>query len=208
MNEDRMRELYAASTARRAASDPPCEVSLQAMIDVLERRGSEEERRNVLAEILRSPACREEFELLRAVVRASHPVERPVVMRNAWRWAAGVVVIAGLGLAVARWRGPAGEPLRGGSGPIVLHGPLENARVSVLPGFAWGGVPGALQYRLDILSDSGRVAFSTTIRDTAVAPSSVAALPAGHYLWLVVAEMPSGQPIRSATRDFTLEAPR
>jgi hypothetical protein len=77
MNEERMRELYARSTARRAASDPPCEVSLERMIDVLERRGSEEERREVLAEILRSPACREEFELLRAVVRAEQPKVSP-----------------------------------------------------------------------------------------------------------------------------------
>jgi hypothetical protein len=205
MNEGRMRELYARSTARRAVSGPSCEVSLEAMIDLLERRGSEEERRRVLGEILKSPACREEFELLRAVMRASQPVKTPVMALNAWCWAAGIMVILGLGLADLLWRGRSAEPLRGGSAPIVLHGPAESARMSSMTGFAWRAVPGALQYRLQVLTDSGRVAFDTTVRDTVVAPLAAAALPAGHYVWLVIAEMESGEPIRSAASGFTLE---
>ena len=207
MNEERMRELYARSTARRAASDPPCEVSLERMIDVLERRGSEEERRDVLAEILRSPACREEFELLRAVVRASQPVKTPTFLSPMWRWAAGIALVAGLGLAAMWWSRPA-DPLRGTGGAIVLHAPAENARAESLPGFVWSAVPGALQYRLEVVTDAGAVAFSTTLRDTTViAPPSVA-LPPGRYLWLIVAEMPTGQPIRSEVRSLNLDVPR
>lgn len=207
MNEERMRELYARSTARRAASDPPCEVSLERMIDVLERRGTEEERRQVLAEILRSPACREEFELLRAVVRASKPVRVPTFLSPMWRWAAGIVVVAGLGLAVMWWRRPA-DPLRGTGAGIVLYTPAENARAASLPRFVWSAVPGALQYRLDVVTDAGTVAFSTTLRDTSVIAPASRTLPPGHYLWLIVAELPTGQPIRSEVRSLNLDAPR
>jgi hypothetical protein len=208
MNEDRMRELYARSSARRAASDPPCEVSLEAMVDVLERRGSEEERRRVLAEILRSPACREEFELLRAVVRASQPVRAPVVVPQIWRWAAGIAAVAGLGLAFAVWRGRSPEPLRGGAPAIVLHGPADGAQVAAVPAFAWSPVPGALEYRLELLTDGGQVAFSSTVRDTTLALSPAPALPAGRYLWLVVAETPTGESARSETRRLIIEGQR
>lgn len=202
MNEERMRELYARNTARRAASDPPCEISLEAMIDVLERRGTEEERRQVLAEILRSPACREEFELLRAVVRASRPVRAPVLGTNAWRWAAGIVVIVGLGLALALWRGEPPEPLRGGGSPIVLRAPGEDARLQEPPAFVWSAVPGAVEYRLELLTDSGGVAFSSVVRDTAlILPAPLAP---GRYLWLVVARMPGGEAARSVTKRLTV----
>ena len=207
MNEERMRELYASSTARRAASGPPCEVSLEAMIDVLERRGPEEARRQVLAEILRSPPCREEFELLRAVVRASQPVKAPTFISPMWRWAAGIVVVAGLGLAALWWRRPA-EPFRGTSGAMVLYAPAEDARADTLPVFVWSAVPGTLQYRLEVLTDAGAVAFSTTLRDTTVAVPASTALSPGHYLWLVVAEMPTGQPVRSGARSLNLGLPK
>jgi hypothetical protein len=205
MNEDRMRELYARNSARRAASDPPCDVSLEAMIDVLEQRGPEEERRRVLAEILRSPACREEFELLRAVVRASRPVRAPVAS-TVWRWAAALVVAVGLGLVVTLWRGQPPEPLRGGSSPIMLADPAEGARLSAPPAFAWRGVPGALEYRLELLSDSGRVVFSATVQDTTL--GGPATLAPGRYLWQVIARLGSGEAVRSSTRHLTVEPPR
>jgi hypothetical protein len=207
MNEERMRELYARSTARRAASDPPCEVSLEAMIDVLEQRGSEAERRQVLADILRSPPCREEFDLLRAVVRASQPLKAPTLISPMWRWAAGIVVVAGLGLAGLLGRRPQ-EPLRGSGDAIELYAPAEEARVESLPGFVWGALPAALQYRLEVSTDAGAVAFSTTVRDTTVMVPQSTALPPGHYLWLVVAEMPSGQAVRSAVRGLNLDVPK
>jgi hypothetical protein len=205
MNEDRMRELYARNSARRAASDPSCDVPLEAMIDVLEQRGPQEERRRVLAEILRSPACREEFELLRAVVRASRPVRAPVIS-TAWRWAAAIAVIVGVGLVVALWRGRPPEPLRGGGSPIMLYDPAEGARLSGPPAFAWRAVPDALEYRLELLSDSGRVVFSSTVRDTILGGPPT--LAPGRYLWRVIARLGSGEAVQSSTRHLTVDLPR
>lgn len=207
MNEERMRGLYTRSTARRAASDPPRVVSLEAMIDVLEQRGSEETRRELLAEILRSPACREEFELLRAVVRASQPVKAPRFFSPLWRWAAGIVVVAGLGLTALLWQRPR-EQVRGSGGAIELYAPAENARAQSLPAFVWSALPGALQYRLEVVTDTGAVAFSTTVRDTTATAPRAAALPPGHYLWLILAEMPAGLAVRSAVRSFNLDVPK
>lgn len=210
MNEERMRDLYARHTALRAATDPPCQVSLDAMIDVLQHRGSEEERRQVMADILRNPACREEFELLRAVVRASQPLEaatdsdlrvkKPFLTPVQWRVAAGIVLVAGIGLAVliAR-RGPV-DQLRGGNSGIRIYEPREEARVHSLPQFVWGRMEGAIDYRFQLLNESGQVVYSMTGTDTALQVPSDAAVPAGRYLWNLTVQMPGGVAINSPTR--------
>jgi hypothetical protein len=209
MNEERMRELYARNAARRAASDPPCEVSLEAMVDVLEHRGSEEERRRIMGEILRNPACREEFELLRAVVRASQPVKAPAwwqqVAPRRLLAAAAIIAVAGLGFAVALRRGPQPEPLRGGPSPLVIHAPAEGATLGPTRVFTWGRLPGAVEYTFELLDRAGQVGFTTTGADTSVSIPASQSLAPGGYLWVVVARMPDGQTVRSEARSVLLE---
>jgi hypothetical protein len=214
MNEERMRDLYARHTALRAATDPPCQVSLDAMIDVLQHRGSEEERRQVMGEILRNPACREEFELLRAVVRASEPfqaevdsppgVRKPFLTPVQWRVAAGIVLLVGIGLAglIAR-RGPR-DQLRGGNSGIPMYDPRDEAQVHGLPRFVWGSMAGAIDYRFQLLNESGQVVYSMTGTDTVLQVPSDAAVPAGRYLWNVTVQMPGGVAINSPTRGLVV----
>lgn len=209
MNEERMRELYARHTALRAASDPPCQVSLDAMIDVLQHRGSEETRREVMAEILRNPACREEFELLRAVVRASVPVPAPSrfgfpLSPAAWRWAAGIAAVVGLGLIVTLMRTRPADQLRGGGSSITLYGPKDEERVSALPNFVWGSVEGAIDYRFQLLGQAGQVVYTSSGTDTVALVPQDTPVPAGRYLWTVTAELVGGNSINSRTRGLVL----
>jgi hypothetical protein len=210
MNEERMRELYARHTALRAATDPPCQVSLDAMIDVLEHHGSEDHRREIMAEILRSPACREEFELLRALVRASEGVEMPaepepafrtpVLTPAQWRWAAGIIVVVGIGLIGLIVRTRPADQLRGSASAIALYDPRDEERVRSLPGFVWGRYEGAIDYRFQLLSESGQVVFSSSGTDTVAFVPSDVAVPTGRYLWNVSVQMPGGAAVNSKTR--------
>lgn len=210
MNEERMRDLYARHTAFRAATDPPCQVSLEAMIEVLEHHGSEDHRREIMAEILRNPACREEFELLRAMVRASEGVTIPAEAERShktplftplqWRWAAGIIVVVGIGLIGLMLRPRPADQMRGGASEVAMYGPRDQERVRSLPGFVWGRVEGAIDYRFQLLSESGQVVYSASGTDTvAFVPSDVPVAP-GRYLWNVTVEMPGGVAVNSRTR--------
>lgn len=77
MNEDRLRALFARHTAVHALLRDGTVVPLEAMLDVLEHKGTEEHRREILNQILADPESRKEFDLLRAAMRASAPEQAP-----------------------------------------------------------------------------------------------------------------------------------
>jgi hypothetical protein len=203
MNEDRLRSLYNEALERRARTEQPCAVPLESMLEVLERRGPEETRLRVLRDILRSPSCLKEFELLRAVVRANQAERARRVPPLIWRWAAGIALIVGAGLAVRFWP-PREEPLRGAGVAVTLLTPSESAQLTSSPAFAWRPATGVLEYRLEVLSDSGAVLYSATIHDTMAALPPDLLLPGHTYEWRVVASLSSGRSVPSAPRRFTL----
>lgn len=71
MDHERLRALFARHTAVHALLNDRPAVPLDAMLDVLERRGPERIRRDTLQRILADPESLREFELLRAATRAS-----------------------------------------------------------------------------------------------------------------------------------------
>lgn len=71
MNHERLRALFARHTAVHALLNEAPAVPLEAMLAVLEQRGSRRERRETLQRILADPESQREFELLRAAMRAS-----------------------------------------------------------------------------------------------------------------------------------------
>ncbi len=77
MDPQRLRALYARHTAVHALLRDPPSVPLEAMLDVLELRGTEADRRETLNRILGDPESRREFDLLRAAMRASQDWEAP-----------------------------------------------------------------------------------------------------------------------------------
>jgi len=206
MNEERLRELYVAAQARRAAQGEPCGMPFETMMDVLEGRGSEEDRRQALAAIMRNPACREEFELLRSASRASRGIPRPVTPAGGGRWLAGVAALVGAALAAAALLGRGG--LRRAADEVPLLAPAEGAEVTLPASFSWRPVPGALDYTLQVVRRGGESVLAVTLQDTTYTWAVATGQVAGHrFFWLVSASLASGTSVHSGARAFRVPKP-
>ncbi len=207
MNDEQLKALYTHAMASRARQTGPCEVSLEGMIAVLEGRGDEAERLETLRRVFASPACREEFELLRAVVRAAGA--RPRRQLNpGWRWAAAVAALLGAGWW---WLSPhdRDEPRTvPADGAPVLVEPEADARVGGAIRFVWHAVPGARAYRVELLTDAGTLLTSIETADTIARydPTPLGTTGTTFY-WVVAAMLPEGSEVESRPRRLTIRAP-
>jgi hypothetical protein len=205
LTEARLREIYAATTARRPGGCPEPE-ALQALA---RREGPEETRLATLDHAMGCAGCRAELDLLRSIERAgaeTRPARRP-----AWRtWfvpaalAATVLVAVGLG-RMARAPGGA-EPVRSPSdeaGAVAIVAPAPEEPAGAPLTFAWLPVAGASRYRVEVMNGGGEVAIEAETRDTAVTIQGVARLAPGDYRWWVVAMTPRPGP-RSELRSLRL----
>lgn len=207
MNDERLRALYAGAMQRLPAPEDAEPVSLDAMVDVLERRGSEAERSRTLRAVLRDPRAHEEFELLRAVVRASDPPRRSWKTAAAWRVAAAVTIMAGTAWIFRQTR-DAGDQLRGGTATVTTVQPADGVELTAPPLFAWHQVPEAVDYRIEILDSTGTVVFEEQGGDTvSTGPVSGSLVPGNRYRWSVTAVTKDARSLRSATQSFTYRAP-
>jgi hypothetical protein len=205
MNDDRLRALYAGAMARMPVPDEV--VSLEAMIDVLERRGSESERSRTLTRILRDPRARQEFELLRVVMHAGAPPRASWKTAVFWRVAAAAVIMAGTAWIFSLTHEP-DEPMRGGEAGVTTVQPAANAFVTAPPLFVWQRVTDAVDYRLEVVDSSGSVLFEERVSDTTSTGPMAAELQVGQeYRWSVTALTKDGRTLRSAASAFVLRAP-
>lgn len=205
MNDDRLRALYAGAMARMPI--PEEVVSLDAMMDVLERRGSESERSRTLKRILRDPRAREEFELLRVVVQAGAPPRASWKTAVFWRVAAAAVIMAGTALIFSLTHEPA-EPMRGGEATVTTVQPADDAILTTPPLFVWQRVTGAVDYRLEVVDSSGAVVFEEQVGDTtSTGPMGTELRPGALYRWSVTALTTDARSVRSATHAFRIAAP-
>ncbi len=208
MNDDRLRALYAGAMARLPAAGEAEPVPLEAMLEVLERRGSDAQRRETLRRILRDPRCREEFELLRAVVRAGTPPRRWWQAPVLWQAAAAIVVVAAGAAWILGRSQPTPEPLRGGQGAVTILGPADNVELSAPPSFIWRPVPDAVDYRLEVVDTTGAVVYEEQVRDTlSPGPARDLFLPGQRYLWSVTVLTREGRTLRSTSWSFRLRGP-
>jgi hypothetical protein len=207
MNDERLRALYAGAMARLPLPEDAAPVPLEAMVDLVERRGSEAERSRTLRSILRDPRAREEFELLRAVVRSAEPPRQSWRAAIAWRVAAGVALLAGTAWLFSLLHTPE-EPLRGGASAVVMLQPANGAELTAPPLFAWRQVPGAVDYRIEVVDSAGAVVFEEQVTDTtSTGPASGGLVPGNHYRWSVTVLTKEARSLRSATHSFMLRAP-
>lgn len=205
MNEDRMRALYAGAMARMPIPDDV--VSLEAMMDLLERRGSEPERSQTLKRILRDPRAREEFELLRAVVRAGQSPRQSWKIAVMWRVAAAAVIMAGTFWVFSLTHDPV-EPMRGGAIGVTSLLPEDGASLNASPLFVWQRVPNAVDYRIEVVDSSGTVVFEEQVTDTTSVGGMGKNFRVGQpYRWSVTALTSDGASLRSPVRAFSLYAP-
>ncbi len=202
MNDERLKALYARALAERAARGTECQVPLEAMLAVLERRGSEAERQETLRQVLAHPACREEFELLRAVVRAAEASSSRWRV-PAWGWAAGIALLLGT-VWFWRGRGPDVDVLRGDSVQVTPLAPL-GGEAPASPRLVWRPVTGAFSYEVVVVDTAGLPRFTGSTTDTTVSlPDSVGLDPGAVYRWWVRARRSDGTELRSPTISFTV----
>lgn len=205
MNDERLRALYSGAMSR--APLPEESVSLDAMMDVLERCGSEAERSRTLRRIFRDARALEEFELLRAIHRASEPPRRSWKVAVAWRVAAGLLIMAGTAWVYSLLQ-EAPEPMRGGDTLVTVVQPVDGARLHAIPIFVWQRVPDAVDYRLEVVDSSGTVVFEEQVQDTSsTGPMEGALKPGQQYRWWVTVLTRDARTLRSPTNDFRLTPP-
>jgi hypothetical protein len=195
LNEtSRLQQLYerrvaARDTGNRAGCQP-----VEAILAVIQREGSEDERLAALDHVMACPDCHREYEWLTAVEEAATtaaPRARDVAARRWWQRGAPLALAASVLLAVGvllipklNRRGP--EPVRGPESDIVPVGPTTGAQVKLPFTLAWHPLNGATRYVLEIQTSDGTVAFADTTGDTTVTVGDASHLAAGSdYRWWV-----------------------
>ena len=182
--------LAARRPADRARCPPP-----DALLRLVGREGDEAARLATLDHVLRCGWCRPELDLLRASADAAAVVARgrpgaagrvfgmPV---RALAMAAGIVVVAGVGL-IARGRDrPDSGQLRGGVPAVTLATPERRADGGVE--LRWSRPSDAVRYRVEVLAASGATVAQALVTDTTyvVSRASMAGAPAP-LQWMVTA---------------------
>lgn len=195
MNDARLQELYQrALDARgeRVRAGCPTPEMLRALVA---REGAESTRLATLDHVMACRECQREFELLRAIAAAAPPAPR-------WRVSAPLALAASLLLVVAAsvvgiraLSRPGDDVMRGGGaeGVSLITPASETPRV-----LRWHRVPGAISYRVEVLTDSGALLSGATTTDTSAAIPDSVPLPEGaRYLWWVRAHRADGTELRS-----------
>jgi hypothetical protein len=205
MTDEELRRVYQAAVATRQTGREDCPAP-EALSSLVAREGNESNRLALLDHVMTCPACRHEFELLRAV----HVAGRP---RPAWRYqplalAASIALLVGLGGA-ALWSRlmPSGpDTLRGGAGQVELVRPTAGSVVTPPLTLVWRTVSGTRIYTVELLAPDGRLVKSWTTADTSITLSNPASahVPAGAYAWWVRARLPDGSERRSTVTRFEL----
>ena len=211
VTEEALREAYQrALDARRASGREPC-VAPEAMLSLLRREGTEEQRLEVLDHVMGCGACRSEFELLRSMEQAGAGTERagPAVLRIPARFAVPLALAASLILVITigqRLRSPEGTDVdRGTVDGVTLLGPPSEIAAGTSPTFAWKPVPGAQSYELEVLDEKGAVVWGARTSQTSVTLSDPRLLtPGDSYRWWVRATTAPGDQRASAVRSLRI----
>ena len=213
VTDETLREAYErALDARRVSGREAC-VSPEAMLSLLRREGSEEQRLEMLDHVMGCGACRSEFELLRSIEQAgAATTERAThaVLQFPRRFAVPLALAASLILVVTvgqRLRSAGGADVeRGRTDGITLLAPPPEISPGTSTTFAWKPVAGAERYELEVLDEKGTVVFGAKTSETSVTVSDpVLSAPGKSYHWWVRATTASGDQRASAARSLRVQ---
>jgi hypothetical protein len=210
VSDDRLRELYAAGVAGRAARAQGEHSGPEALAALARREGSEAARLATLDHVMSCAECRRDFDLLRTVERAG--VESGVAghrkTQRSWfipaALAASLLFAVGIGRQLLRPGDTATTRGDAGGSAIMLVQPGADVPAGQPLVFAWRPVPGAARYELELLDAGGNVAASATTSDTSASPEPARELPPGDYRWWVRATTSDARSLRSELRPLRL----
>lgn len=219
MNHESLRAAYDELLNARAPRDRAGCPSAEALLALVERPGSDEERLATLDHVMGCDACHGDVALLRTAADAAREaapgaspalsvgrgggaaaaVRRPFRVRS-WTTAvaAGLVIAVGLGVISRRTERPdtpvQGPVLRGGEPTITL---LPTERTTDLTTvLRWRAVPGATRYRVEVFGPTGLTLTTAEVRDTVF----VLRDPIdgdSPFRWMVTALRANGEELRS-----------
>ena len=188
MTDSQLRDIYTRSLTKRAECPSPD--ALEALVT---RAGAEESRLATLDHVMSCVACKQDFELLRAIHAAEQVNTQARPRRSVTPWlAAAVVLVAAGALTVTELKRP--NPTRGSSpsSDIALVGAMNGSLV-------WRAIPDAVRYDVEIVDASGVTIFHASVASagdtTAALPTT---LPSGSLSWWVRATLRDGSERRSA----------
>ncbi len=210
MTDDELRSAYARAMAARTPTARSACPSPEALAALVRREGAEATRLETLDHTMACAACRQEFELLRAIAAGEERASGPRVHPLRWQRPLALALAASLVLAVGL--GPGRQWLTGGDVDTMRS--ADTGVVALLPEsgatiasdsieFAWRRMPGATRYHVDVLTTDGDVRLAATTADTTIALAIPADLATGTYRWWVRAELPGGEQ-RSDARPLTV----
>ena len=188
MTDAELRDIYTRALTSRATTRTACPTP-EALDALVGKSGGEESRLATLDHVMSCNACRQEFELLRAIQAAAAADTGAPRRRHApWLAAAVVVVAAGaITLAQLQRSNPARGAGSAAASDIALVGITGHTLV-------WRAVPGAIRYDIETVDANGATVFRATTADTSVAlPATLAGVN-----WWVRATLRDGSERRSA----------
>ena len=217
MNEtSRLQQLYERRVAARDTGGRADCQPLEAILAVIQREGSEDERLAALDHVMACPDCHREYEWLTAVEEAATrttPRARDVAAARWWQRGAPLALAATVLLAVGILLIPKlnrgrPEPVRGSESDIVPVGPAGDAQVRLPFTLVWHPLNGATRYVVEIQTPDGVVAFADTTADTTLAVTEASRLTAGSdYRWWVREVTDGGAPRSSPFSNLRLTPP-
>ncbi len=215
-NDAGLQAAYARLLATRRADASVELLSPEDLLTLAESSGDDPERVALLDRVLAHPVMRDEFYLLRDVVRA-RPAEQTTATRAASSgdvvplrprrrpWMIPAVAAAALlvttSLVLRRPSSPIDDPLRGANASgVTLISPAPDAAIAAGHRFVWHPVPTAAEYELLVTDRDAQVVARTVVSDTVAVLDGV--VPASGQ-WTVTARTRDGRDLRSDPRAFT-----
>ena len=211
MTETRIKQLYSGRVAGHGRSQA-C-VTPEAILAVVQREGSEDERLATLEHVMSCADCHREYEWLMAVNEAGLEAEGTTSAGRQQAWwnsrplalAASIAVVLGATVVLARMRNSGAERERGNTSDIALLAPGTRATRGASLSFSWRALPGASRYVLEVQRPDGSIAYADTTSDTlVVVAQSSTLLPDSAYRWWVREVTDGTEPRSSAFRDLRL----
>jgi len=209
---ERLQSLYSRRVGARGGADSP-HATPEAILAVVQREGSEEERLATLEHVMACADCHRDYEWLSAVDQAGAEAEGTTARRTLRPWwrgaplalAASIAVAIGVAVVLSNALRSGPETERGAGGDIALVAPGPTAPAGGPVTFMWRPVAGVSRYVLEVQGANGSIAFADTTADTSATLADPSRLAAGSaYRWWVREATEGTEPRSSAFRDLRL----
>ncbi|HUQ82896.1 MAG TPA: hypothetical protein VM076_17220 [Gemmatimonadaceae bacterium] len=207
-NDERLRHAYGAALEQRAVTGRESHPEPEALLALVERKGSEAVRLEILDHVMACDACRRELDLVRAsVVAVGMPRQRtwfrsPSIGLMAL--AAMLLVVAGVRLVTSKTDVEADPVLRGGGSALSTY--PTRWIPSVGAGLAWRPAAGAENYRLEVVDVTGAAVVDSTMRDTTFLLADSLVRNRRELTWSVTATLGDGSSVTSLPVRLTPQA--